>query len=144
MSAKIKALEQHFLKELNKGKEASMAAMDEVCATDIIVHSASGTDICGLENFKKNCIMTINAFPDYRCTLEDVIVEGNKAVIRYSTTGTHKGGFMGIPATNKKVKFWAIEIDQFASGKIVEIWSRLDTLNLMQQLGVIPTTGKEK
>jgi len=141
MSAKIKSLERHILEEINKGKEALVTVLDETCAPNVIVHSGTGTDIRGLENFKRTSSMLMTAFPDYHCTLEDVVVEGNKAVIRYTTTGTQKGEFMGIPPTNKKVEFWAIEIDQFASGKIVEIWSRLDTLNLMQQLGIIPAPG---
>ena len=144
MSAKIKSLERHILEEINKGKEASMTVLDETCAPNIIVHSGTGTDIHGLENFKKTSSMIVTAFPDYHFALEDVIVEGNKAVIRYKTTGTHKNEFMGFPPTNKKIEFWAIEIDQFADGKIVEIWSRFDTLNFMQQLGIIPTLGKGK
>jgi predicted ester cyclase len=51
---------------------------------------------------------------------------------------------MGIPPTNKKITTWAIEIYRFVGGKAVEVWSRSDTLSLMQQLGVVPTPGKQK
>jgi predicted ester cyclase len=50
---------------------------------------------------------------------------------------------MGIPPTGKKVTFWAIEIDRFAGGKFVESWVRLDTLSLMQQLGLVPKQGQD-
>lgn len=145
MSAReIKALERCFLEEVNKGKAAAMAVMDETCAADLVVHSSAGRDIHGLKDFKQYCSRLFSAFPDNHSTLDDVIVEGDKAVIRYTTTGTHKGEFMGIPPTNKRVTFWAIEIDRFSGGKFVEIWSRFDTLDLMQQLGVAPTPGKGK
>jgi predicted ester cyclase len=85
-----------------------------------------------------------DAFPDGHMTIDDLVVEGDKVVARYTLTGTHKGEFMGIPATNKKVTGWVIEIDRVAGGKCVEGWSRMDTLGLMQQLGVVPTPGKGK
>jgi predicted ester cyclase len=144
VSEKIKALECHFLEELNKGKEAAMAVMDETCAADLAVHSGAGRDICGLKDYKQYCSMLFSAFPDNHSTMDDVIVEGDKAVIRYTTTGTHKGEFMGISPTNKRVKLWAIEIDRISDGKFVEIWSRFDTLDLLQQLGIAPTPGKGK
>jgi len=59
-------------------------------------------------------------------------------------TGTHKGEFMGIPPTNKKVTISAITIDRIAGGKYVEEWLRFDTLDFMQQLGIVPTPKKEK
>jgi hypothetical protein len=76
--------------------------------------------------------------------VDDLIVEGDKAVIRYTITGTHKGEFMGVPPTNKKVTLWVIVIERFAGGKIVETWERFDSLGLMQQLGVIPKPDKGK
>jgi len=57
-------------------------------------------------------------------------------------TGTHKGKFMGAPATNKKMTMWSIQIDRIANGKFVEGWERTDTLGLMQQLGLIPKPKK--
>jgi predicted ester cyclase len=47
---------------------------------------------------------------------------------------------MGIPATGKQITLTGITIDRFAGGQIVGRWSQLDTLGLLQQLGVIPTT----
>jgi predicted ester cyclase len=77
-------------------------------------------------------------------TLDDMIVEGDKAVVRYTFIGTHKGEIMGIPPTNKKATNWIIQIDRIAGGKFVECWVRSDTLGFMQQLGVVPTPKKEK
>ena len=73
-----------------------------------------------------------------------MVAEGDKVAYRWTLTGTHKGEFEGIPPTNKKVTVWAISISRIAGGKIVEDWSRVDTLGLMQQLGVVPTPKKEK
>jgi predicted ester cyclase len=77
-------------------------------------------------------------------TIDDMVVEGDKAAMRYTMTGTHKGEFTGIPPTNRKLTMWGINIARIAGGKIVEAWERMDTLGFMQQLGVVPTPGKGK
>ena len=71
-----------------------------------------------------------------------MVVEGDKVATRCTMTGTHKGEFMGIPPTNKKVTVWAISIDRVAGGKFVEEWGTYDTLGLMKQLGIVPKPGK--
>jgi len=143
MSAKeIKALERRFVEEWNKGKAAAMAVIDELCATDLVFHSGTGEDIRGLKSFKQSMSEVFSAFPDAHLTFDDMVVEGDKAVTRWTFTGTQKGELRGIPPTNKKVTFWAIEIDRIAGGKLVEAWERYDSLGLMQQLGVVPKPGK--
>ena len=144
LSAKeIKALERHVLEENNKGKAAAMAVMDEIYATDFVMHgSTEEEDIHGLKDVKQSMSEYYNAFPDLHYTLDDMVVEGDKIVVRCTVTSTHKGEFMGIPPTNKKVKVQAIGIDRVVGGKIVEEWGMGDTLGLMQQLGVVPTPKK--
>jgi predicted ester cyclase len=143
MSAKdLKALERRFFTESNKGKAAAMTVIDELCATNIVFHPGIGEDIHGIKDFKQFLSKLFDAFPDIHATIDDIIVEGDKAVVRYTMTGTHTGELMGIPPTNKKATWSAIEIDRIAGGKFVEAWERFDTLGFMQQLGVIPTMGK--
>jgi predicted ester cyclase len=144
MSAKdLKALGRGFINEMNKGKAAAMALIDKSCATNIVWHDANGQDIRGLKDFKKYMDEMYEAFPDIHWTIDDMIVEGDKAVIRYTVTGTHKRELMGIPATNKKITLVALEMDRIVGGKLVEGWIRLDTLGMMQQLGVVPTPQKK-
>jgi len=139
-----KALMRRFFEEWNKGKAAIMADVDKGCANDIVAHSSTGREMRGLKDFKQFLSGIWDAFPDIHYTLDDLFIEGDKAVLRYSWTGTHKGSLMGIPPTNKKVTMWAIEIYRFVNGKLVEAWGRIDTFGLTQQLGAIPTPRKEK
>ena len=142
MSAEeIKALERRAFELVNKGKAASIAA-DEIWAPNYFLHSGIGREISGLKDLKQYWSSLYVAFPDLHFTLDDVIAEENKAVVRYTLTGTHQGAFMGIPPTNKKVTLWGIEIHNIASGKIAECWARWDTLGVMQQLGVVPIPKK--
>jgi predicted ester cyclase len=143
MSAEeIKTHERLFWEEWNKGKAAAMAALDGTFATDLVFHGGSGRVFHGLEGFKQYQSVFYSAFPDNHATIDDLLVEGDKAVIRYTLTGTHKGEFMGIPPTNKNVTMWIIEVDRFAGGKIVEGWSRYDSLGIMLQLGAVSTPKK--
>jgi len=144
MSAEeIRALERRFFNEYNKGKAAAMTVMDEFYATDIVFHSATGEDIHSLKDYKQHNSEFYDAFPDIHWTIDDMIVEGNKKATRFTVTGTHKGGYKGIAATNKKVTIRAISISRRnAGGKIVEEWHMYNALGLMQQLGLAPTLGK--
>jgi len=79
------------------------------------------------------------AFPDLNMVVEDVIASGDKAVARVLVTGTHKGEFMGMPATGKSVAVKLIDITRFGDdGRAREHWGVVDQLSMMQQLGAIP------
>ena len=83
--------------------------------------------------------LLIAAFPDFQLVVEDVIASGDKAVARLRVTGTHKGPFMGMPATGKPVAVNLIDITRFGDdGLAREHWGVADQLALMQQLGAIP------
>ena len=59
--------------------------------------------------------------------------------MRATTTGTHQGDFMGIPATVKKISYEEIHIVRIVGGEMVEHWGIEDQMRLMQQLEVIPS-----
>ena len=87
--------------------------------------------------------MLVRAFPDFRMDVQDVIASGDKAVARLRMSGTHKGDFMGIPATGKSVSMNLIDITRFGDdGLAREHWGVADLLAMMQQLGVIPAPGQ--
>jgi steroid delta-isomerase-like uncharacterized protein len=81
----------------------------------------------------------LEAFPDLRMDVEDLVADGDKTVARVVTTGTHQGDFMGIPPTGSSVEMQLIDIMRFdAAGRVCEHWGVADMLSLMQQLGVVP------
>ena len=61
-----------------------------------------------------------DAFPDFQATIEHVIAEGDKVVVRVTVTGTHRGEFMGVPPTNKRVSWTSIIIYRIVNGKAGE------------------------
>ena len=112
--------------------------MPEMATEDYVNHSPSWPDVRGLGAFRELVASMRAAFPDLHDTIEDQIAEGDKVVTHWTFAGTHKGEFMGIPATGRKVKVEVVSISHFAGDKVVESWDYVDMLGMMQQMGVIP------
>jgi len=77
-------------------------------------------------------------FPDLHYRIEDVVANDDSVAWRVLGTGTHRGEFMGMPATGKVISVAAIIISRFESGLWREDHVCWDQLGMLQQLGVIP------
>ena len=136
MTEDNKALNRRFVEEvINQG---NIEAIDELIDPGVVDHAAPPGVPTGREGAKQFFAIVRSAFPDLHHTIEDMIAEGDKVVMRSTWSGTHQGEFMGIPATGRRVRVSAIDISRVADGRIVEHWEQSDALGLMQQLGVIP------
>jgi predicted ester cyclase len=79
------------------------------------------------------------AFTEFSLVVEDLVVEGDKAVTRWSIRGVHGGGpLLGVAPTGKEVRIDGIVIARIEDGKVAEEWEQFDALGLMEQLGVAP------
>jgi steroid delta-isomerase-like uncharacterized protein len=119
-----------------------MAALDEIVAVDLITHSQLPNVPSGREGGKMVHQGAVVAFPDGKVTTDDLIAEGDKVVERFTLVGTHKGDFMGIPASGKQVRVTGMSIFRIANGKIVEHWGENDAMGLLMQLGVLPAPSQ--
>jgi steroid delta-isomerase-like uncharacterized protein len=133
-----KAVVQRNYEELNRGN--LVGAIDELYAEDFVLHVPGLPEpLRGREAFKQFVTaFFLDAFPDLHETAEDLIAEGDKVAIRESYQGTHTGQFQGLAPTGQVVRFTSTDIYRIADGKIVEVWTELDALRMMQQLGAIP------
>jgi steroid delta-isomerase-like uncharacterized protein len=130
-----KALVRRVLELLN---ERDTAAAFEYYAPDYIYHGPGGQELGGREGIKGLWAVFFAAFPDLGATIEDMVAEGDKLVLRWRVQGTHKGEFQGIAPTNKQVTLPLMEMFRVAGGQLAEAWDSYDRLDLMQQLGAIP------
>jgi steroid delta-isomerase-like uncharacterized protein len=76
-----------------------------------------------------------SAFPDARVTLDDAVVADDRIVTRMTWAGIHRGAFMGLPASGRRVSWTAISIIRLFAGKIAEAWVNEDALGLLHQIG---------
>lgn len=88
----------------------------------------------GHDGIRKLVLSHRIAFPDWTETIEDVIVEGDRVAIRFTSTGTNLGPNAGKPPTNRRVEISELAIYRLADGKIAEQWVQPDTLSLQHQL----------
>ena len=111
-------------------------------ASEIYSPGCFGGDFTWEQN-KEFDIMLLNAFPDLKITILDMIAEGDKVACMPNVTGTHTGGpYMGIPPTGKKMDLKHTRIVKIVDNKIVEFKGTSDSLNGLQQLGVLPTMAE--
>jgi steroid delta-isomerase-like uncharacterized protein len=92
----------------------------------------------GIEGLKDVLRGMRSAFPDLHFFVEEQIADGDKVLTRFEWTGTHRGEFVGIPATGRSVKVWGMVIDRLQSKRIKDTRIIMDMLGLMMQLGVLP------
>lgn len=109
---------------------------EELCVEDARIYVPGRSEPYTVRETIEFASMFYDALPDYKHTIEDVISEGDKVVVRCTNRGTHTGELMGIPPTGNKVEYGEIVIVRFADGKIEAVWVQEDDLWMMQQLGM--------
>ena len=118
-------------------RDGDLDALDETYSPDYVGHAPPFPDIEGLQAAKGFALGYRQAFPDLQTTTDDMIAEGDKVVVRWTTSGTHQGETEAFgPPTGNRMEITGITIQRFAEGKIVEGWTIADTLGQMRQLGM--------
>jgi len=79
---------------------------------------------------------------DWRTTIDEMIAEGDRVMVRWTFHGTHQGELAGLPPTHKQVSYSGINIFHIEDGKIAQVWDIFDRLWMWQQLGVLPDLTK--
>lgn len=137
------AISRRLLEETFNG--GNLALADEFIAPDAINHDpatpAELRALRGPEQYKRTVSMYRSAFPDVKMTVDDVIAEGDKVVLRWHAEGTHRGELAGLAPTGGPVSVTGISIDWWQDGKVVEAWVEWDNLGLARQLGAAPPEG---
>ena len=92
-----------FRRVVEAFESGNVDVFDELIDPNMIDHSPVPGQEPGMDGLKKLVTMFRAAFPDLRSTVEDLIAEGDKVVGRMTTSGTHRGEFMGIPPHKQTV-----------------------------------------
>jgi steroid delta-isomerase-like uncharacterized protein len=123
-----------FAKALN---EASSGVADELVSPDFVASDGKNR-----ENLKGFIRQMHHAFPDVQFKIQDTIVEGSRVVVRWDMEGTHGGSFAGVAPTGRRITNQGISIYRVVDGQIVEGWSQVDRLGVLQQVGALPLLGE--
>lgn len=129
-------LNARWVAEVINGK--NLDVISELCHEDMVSHNVLPGMPNGAEGARVMFGSLFAAFPDMHGEVLDTVEDGDRLCVRSRVTGTHKGEFMGIPATGKSVDFERIDILRFADGKVAEQWGVADDMGMMGQLGLLP------
>ncbi len=116
--------------------DGNVDAFDELLSPDYVRHGHDDT-VQSLAEFKAAILATRSAFPDLVTTIDDVVVEGDSAAIRWHSSGNHSNSFLGVPATKQAVKVSGATFSRFDGDKIVEEFVTWDPRSLLTALGII-------
>ena len=117
--------------------------LDAVVAIDMVGHAPTYEGApTGLEGAKFGHRQNLAIFPEFRQTIDLLIAEGDKVVMRFTASGTFTGEpLMGVSPTGRRFEITGISIYRIAGGKIVEHWAIEDQIGIMQQIGLMPAPG---
>ena len=124
-----------FDRAFNQGR---FAAVEELLAPDSVTHITAWGMPNNREGFKHSIASLRTAFPDLHCTVDDEIRDGDKFAAHWTMRGTHKGLFLGNPPTGRPVEVQGIIFARISNGRIVEDWTLIDQMGILQQLGFVP------
>ena len=114
--------------------------VDELYAADFVQHEPSSPiPVNSTAALREYVTMFKTALPDLQLSIDDLLAEGDKVLWRFTAQGTHEAELMGIPATGRSTTVTGMVLFRLNNNRIVEVWVNVDTLTMLQQLGVIPT-----
>ena len=82
------------------------------------------------------------AFDDFQITEEEMVVEGDTVATRWTASGVHRGEFMGTGPSGEPFRFTGTGFYRIVDGKIVEVWSLNNSVEVIRQLGSASTANK--
>lgn len=89
----------------------------------------------GREQFADYVRTVTGALGDYRCAIESLLVDGDRAAVRLTFSGVHRGTFLGTAPTGRRVAWAGAAFFAFADGLVADLWVLGDLHDLYRQLG---------
>lgn len=133
-----KAIVRRYYEDVLNGGKTEL--LDELAAPDYEEHDPLPGQRMGLDGLKDRVTMFLTGLSPH-FTIEDLIAEGQKVVVRWTNSGTHVGDFFGIPPTGKSFQIAGIDVHRLEGGKLAEHWHVVDVFAMLQQLAVLPPLG---
>ena len=91
----------------------------------------------GIEGMKEHIKATKQTYPDYRMKIIKQFCDGDYVISEFIMEGTHKGEWIGIKPTGKRLVFTGVDIDKVIDGLIVEHGGVVNTFETLFEAGMI-------
>jgi steroid delta-isomerase-like uncharacterized protein len=120
---------------LNQGR---FDVLDGLLDENVVHHAAVFTDLVGPEQVAGSLRALLTGFPDIRYTVDGIVTDGDRVLVRWTGRGTQTGPFLGVPPSGRTVEWSGINAFRFDCGVIVEGWSEANGLQVLRQIGGAP------
>jgi len=110
--------------------------LDKILHDDWVDIPAAPGQAAGRESVKPLLAQLTTTFPDLKLTIEDILQDGNKVVVRAKMAGTQSQPFVSFPSKDRRMDIQVIDIHEFKDGKIIRTWHTEDWMTGLRQLGV--------
>ncbi len=116
--------------------ESNLALAEEIIDPECVLrYPILPEPLVGIEAFKTMIRNNAISFSDFKGTVEELVVKGDKIWCRYTITGTNTGPLGDLPPTGKTFNITGMAMTRVADGKIVEDETFWNVLDFYQQLG---------
>lgn len=116
--------------------DREIGVIDEMIAADATAHWGD-SEADAATAVRADVERYFTAFTDVRSSIDDLIGENDKVVLRWTTAGTHSGHYGRVPPTGRRVTMAGVDCYRIADGRIAEAWSMWDALGAYRQLGLL-------
>jgi steroid delta-isomerase-like uncharacterized protein len=108
---------------LNRG---NLAIAADIFAPTYTSHDTTGEVRGGPELIQKFVTDLRAAFPDLHVEVQVLLEQGNRVVWLRTHRGTHRGAYMGVPASGRSIVWQEMVVTRYEAGKVAEEWSVSD------------------
>jgi steroid delta-isomerase-like uncharacterized protein len=135
-SQRARQIVQRLFDEVYTG--GNINVLDQLVSNNIRIHDQSLPNAKpGLSYYRELETSYARAFPSKKATIDELIVSGDRVIVRWTCKGSHEGEYQGTPATHRKFTVSGISIFQITNDRVSEIWQSWDRLSLLEQLNII-------
>jgi steroid delta-isomerase-like uncharacterized protein len=126
------ATQQRFGEAVNAG---NLQLFHELMSPTVVDHDPAPDQADGPLGFIRFFQSLRESFPDLAISPEHIVADDDNVSLAYTITGTHRGEFLGVPPTGRRISARGVQIARFEDGKIVERWGSSDQLGILEQIG---------
>ncbi|HET7033695.1 MAG TPA: ester cyclase [Casimicrobiaceae bacterium] len=121
-----------FYRALNAGND-SIALVNQATSAEWV--SCGGNDTCrGRDQVGASIAGLQKAVPDLKWEIKEVVVSGDRVIVRGEASGTPAGTFMGVPGGGKSFRIMSIDVHTVRDGKMIRAYHVEDWMGVVRQL----------
>lgn len=117
--------------------ENLLEELPKYISDDCIQKIGRNEAIIGIEGMRQHLLAVKKTYPDYTLEIIRQFEDGETVISEFIMSGTHRGAFLGITPTNKRIEMTGVDIDKVVDGKIVEHGGAVNTFDAFWENGLI-------